>query len=60
MAECPLPFRVAEISEHQHPALVQGIEQSQRHLDWRVLGLRQFRPEIFHVRLDGRFVLGKR
>jgi hypothetical protein len=27
MAERPLPFRIAKIAEHQHPALVQGIEQ---------------------------------
>ena len=60
MAESTLPFGVGELAEHQHPALVQGIEQRQRNCNRRVLGLGQFSPEIFHIRLDGGLFFGER
>src|SRR5260221_224827 len=60
MAEGTLPLRVGEFAQHQHPALVQGIDQCQRHVDGGALGLGQLGPKIFHVGLDGGLVFGER
>src|ERR1700722_820212 len=60
MTEGALPIDVGELSEHQHPTLVQGIEQGQRRFDGRMLGLGQFSPKIFLIGLDGWLVFGER
>ena len=54
------PLGVAKFAEHEHPALMQRIEQCQRYIHGGVLSLWQFGPKIFCVRLDGWFVFGER
>jgi hypothetical protein len=60
MEEGTLPVGVGEFAEHEHPALVERIEQGERGFDGSALRLGQFGPEILHVGLDGGLVFGER
>src|ERR1700682_5581901 len=57
-----VPERAREVlclqrAQQPHPALMQGIQQGQRHVDWRRFGVFQLRPARFFVGFNGRLLL---
>lgn len=59
MDEAALPLVFREGAQQEHPAVVQGVEETERELGGRGEGVGEFGPELFVVGLDGGPVLGE-
>src|ERR1700751_5101021 len=52
MTKGPLPLGGRDPTQRHRPALMERIQQSKRQLHRSSLGLRQFGPQIFHIRAN--------
>src|ERR1700678_804018 len=60
MAKATFPVLRRQRAQQAHPAIMQRIEQAQRHFDWCRLRVAQLSPKLLLVRLDGGFGLRER